>query len=333
MCRACLPACRPLRAACLPACLLPCLAWGFPALLIAHPRCLARATCAAQDPFQTSHWLQYTYWIPFLLSVPLLLFSKSHALASKRNFPTRYAECAAGQLSPTQNLGYQLRLSPHQQCQALPETSLSRCALPLFLLFFLAFSSSLLLLFLFGSCLLSIRFSFSCLPSLRLVLRSVSPVVVSVTLVTLAFPAVSRSFLLHVLTCLYARLLCCSSFLYLPFLRDLPSPCPCSPLRTYDLPHLISGPCPVLSLHALALTPCLLHMSLVLCVYMLCCCSPLSRSALSLSFPQIRSHRIRGVSRVTPPDERAPLTSVVIPIGSVFRRRAAPSALECYLRI
>ena len=170
---------------------------------------------------KTSHWLQYTYWIPFLLTVSQLFILEIHALALKRNFPTRYTECAAGQLSPTQNLGYQFRLSPPQQCLALPETSLSRCALLHFLLFFLAFSSSLLLPFLFGSCLLSIRFSFSCLPSLRLVLCSVSPVVVSVTLITLAFPAVSRSFLLHVLTCLYARLLCCSSFLYwyLPFLR------------------------------------------------------------------------------------------------------------------
>ena len=148
---ACLLACLVPSAACLPACLLPCLAWGFPALLISHPRCLARATCAAQDPFQTSHWLQYTYWIPFLLSVPKLFILEIRALASKRNFPTRYAECAAGQLSPTQNLGYQLRLSPPQQCLALPETSLSRCAFPHFLLFFLAFSSSLLLPFLFGS--------------------------------------------------------------------------------------------------------------------------------------------------------------------------------------
>ena len=64
---------------------------------------------------------------------------------------------------------------------------------------------------------------------------------------------------------------------------------------------------------------------------MLCCCPPFSHSALSFSSPQIRSRRVRGVSHVTPPDERAPLTSVVIPIGSVFRRRAAPSALECYL--
>ena len=51
-------------------------------------------------------------------------------------------------------------------------------------------------------------------------------------------------------------------------------------------------------------------------------CSPLS---------QIRSRRSRGVSRVTPPHERAPLTSVVIPVGSVFVRKAAPPALECYL--
>ena len=127
------------------------------------------------------------------------------------------------------------------------------------------------------------------------------------------------------------RLLCCVSFLYLSSLRDLLVPCPSFPLRTYALSRSLSVPRPFLPSRALALAPRLLHMSLVLCVCMLCCCSPVSHSALSFSSPQIRSCRVRGVSHVTPPDERAPLTSVVIPIGSVFRRRAAPSALECYL--
>ena len=36
-------------------------------------------------------------------------------------------------------------------------------------------------------------------------------------------------------------------------------------------------------------------------------------------------------SRVVPPGERAPLTSVIIPIGSVFVRKADSSALESYL--
>ena len=58
---------------------------------------------------------------------------------------------------------------------------------------------------------------------------------------------------------------------------------------------------------------------------------PSSVSLFVLPFLQIRSRRSRGVSHVTPPHERAPLSSVVIPVGSVFRRKAAPPALECYL--
>ena len=95
---ACLPACRPLPAclpARLPACLLPCLAWGFLALLISHLRCLARATCAAQDPFQTSHWLQYTYWIPFRSSVPQLLSSESTPRIETHFLP-RGVRCVLG---------------------------------------------------------------------------------------------------------------------------------------------------------------------------------------------------------------------------------------------
>ena len=102
------------------------------------------------------------------------LFSKS--VPSHRNaiFPRGMLSVPLASHHPRRVWAIKLRPSPPHQCLALPETSLSRCAFPHFLLFFLAFSSSLLLPFLFGSCLLSIRFFFSCLPSLRLVLRSVT---------------------------------------------------------------------------------------------------------------------------------------------------------------
>ena len=99
---ACLPACR-LPPACLPACLLPCLAWGFLALLISHPRCLARATCAAQVPFQTSCWLQCTYWIPVRQLIPQHFILEIRASPRNEMSPTRCAECAAGQLSVSQS--------------------------------------------------------------------------------------------------------------------------------------------------------------------------------------------------------------------------------------
>ena len=67
-----------------------------------------------------------------------------------------------------------------------------------------------------------------------------------------------------------------------------------------------------------------------LCVLLLCCHSLSSPALLCPPF-QIRSRRSRGVSHVVSPHERVPLTSVVIPIGSVFIRKAAPPALECYL--
>ena len=70
----------------------------------------------------------------------------------------------------------------------------------------------------------------------RLTLRLL--VAVPLALVVLALPAVSRSFLFHVLTCLYARLLCCCFGFYLPSLRGLPLSCPFCPLRTFA-----SSPC------------------------------------------------------------------------------------------
>ena len=97
--------------------------------------------------------------------------------------------------------------------------------------------------------------------------------------------------------------------------------------------HLLLFPVFVLPLpfvRLLSLLACFICRLLFVCVYAVLSLSCIPLCA-PLPSPQIRSRRIRGVSRVTPPDERAPLTSVVIPVGSVFRRRAAPSALECYL--
>ena len=130
----CLPACRPLPA-CLPARLLPCLAWGFLALLISHLRCLARATCAAQVPFQTSRWLQYKYWIPFRHSFPQLFYSCNPCLKQLAS----HESCSA-----SSHWSCQLRrllgiagasFRPNAQCR--PEYRHRGALLLVFLLFFL----------------------------------------------------------------------------------------------------------------------------------------------------------------------------------------------------
>ena len=171
---ACLPACR-LPPACLPARLpLPCLAWGFPALLISHPRCLARATCAAQVPFQTSRWLQYKYWIPFRQSIPQLFILEIRASPETKCLPrgvlsvllvschSRRADCRP----------------PAAFFSSMPSAArnivIEVCSSLFLCCFLLAVSSSLLLPLLSGSCSLSIRFASSCLPSPCLVLRFVS---------------------------------------------------------------------------------------------------------------------------------------------------------------
>ena len=213
---------------------------------------------------------------------------------------------------------------PDTQCR--PEYRHRGALLLLFLLFSLVSSSSLLLPLPFGSCFLACPLRF--VPLRFTLLRLTLPSLVSASppLTILASPSVSRFPSLHALACLYARLLCCCSLFYLPSLRDLsslPSPdvrsissslrslsfsffscaCSCSLLVPYAACFCVCVCCAVALLHR---TP----------------CSPLS---------QIRSRRSRGVSRVTPPHERAPLTSVIIPVGFVFVRKAAPPALECYL--
>ena len=132
---------------------------------------------------------------------------------------------------------------------------------------------------------------------------------------------------LHLPVCATIALLLC----FLPsslsglslYLSPLPSPDVCilpSRLRSLSvsfLPYACS--CPLLIAHVACL-----------CVYLLYCHPPPSHILLCPPC-QIRSRRSRGVSPVTPPGERVPLTSVIIPVGSVFVRKAGSSALECYL--
>ena len=196
--------------------------------------------------------------------------------------------------------------------------------------FLLAFSSSLLLPLLSGSCLLSIRFPSSCLPSLRLVFRFVSLSSLLLRLSPWRFrPCLGPSYSMSSPACM----------------RDYLCPAPFSTFRLFgtSLP-LSSLPSPDVrfissslrslssSFFSCACSRSLLasHVACFVCVPAVLLLSSIALFAL-LPSPQIRSRRSRGVSRVTPPHERAPLTSVVIPVGSVFRRRAAPPALECYL--
>ena len=195
--------------------------------------------------------------------------------------------------------------------------------------FSLVSSFFLLLPLPFGSC------SSACLSrfaSLRFVSSCAScPTVASpAALVTLALPVVPLSFLFYALACPHARLLCCCFYFYFPSPRDLPFPRPRYPLRTPASFPRPSDPRSSLFVRAIALALCLLPVPLVLCVCLLCCCPPVYHTPCS-PLPHTRSRRSRGVPRVTPPHERAPLSSVIIPVGSVFSRKAAPSALECYI--
>ena len=180
-------------------------------------------------------------------------------------------------------LSFQIRPSSSSLCPALAGTSSSRCV-PFFpSVFFLCVLLLLVAVAPVQLSLLCTSVSFR-LASSPFLLLFVPPSPLPCVLVTLAFPALSRSLSLCVLTCPYARLLCCLFVFYLPHLRALPVPCPSCPLRTsLSFPYLFD-PCSFLFSCAVALVSCLLHVSLVCAVYLLCHPSPpFSISLYSLS--------------------------------------------------